>query len=125
VLTNYQGAKTGSENDCPIVSDHWYLVKAVWNTNKPGGIPGQYFTPADIYIDDQGTDGNGAGESWGGYINCTDSDQSLKTDTAKFYTNDYITAVNSSFAIGANTSSTTTLRFNGLIDWVKWQDAVE
>ncbi|MBI5407984.1 MAG: hypothetical protein HZA14_01300 [Nitrospirae bacterium] len=125
VLTNYTGAKTGSENDCPIVSNHWYQVKAVWNTNKPGGTSGQFFTPADIYIDDQGTDGNGAGESWTGYINCTDSDQSLKTDTVKFYTNDKITAGSGSFAIGANKDTLTTLRFNGLIDWIIWKDSVD
>ncbi len=124
VLTNYTGAKNGPENDCPIVSNHWYQVKAVWNTNKPGGTPGQYFTPADIYIDDQGTDGNGAGENWSGYLNCTDTDQSLKTDSFKFYTNDRITSGNGQFAIGANTSSTTNNRFNGLIDWIQWQDTV-
>ncbi len=126
VLTNYTGAKTGSENDCPIVSDHWYQVKAVWDTNKPGGTHGQFFQPADIYIDDQGTDGNGAGESWSGYINCTDTDQSLKPDVSKFYTEDVIkTYSGENFAIGANRSNPANNLFNGLIDWIKWEDIAE
>ncbi|MBI4697481.1 MAG: hypothetical protein HY758_00800 [Nitrospirae bacterium] len=124
VLTNYSGAATGSENNCPIVSDHWYLVKAVWDTNKPGGIPGQPFTPADIYVDDQGTDGNGAGENWAGYINCTDSDESLKATAVKFYTGDVINYVNGNFAIGTSRSDPTSNLFNGLIDWITWKDTV-
>jgi len=123
VLTNYTGAKTGSENNCPIVSDHWYLVKAVWNTSKAGGTPGQFFTPADIYIDDQGTDGAGAGEGWAGYINCTDSDQSLKTDVVKFYTNDQINTASGIFRIGSTVSGGNL--FNGLIDWITWKDTVD
>jgi hypothetical protein len=126
VLTNYTGARTGSENDCPIVSDHWYEVKTVWNTNKPGGNPGQFFQPADIYIDDQGTDGAGTGEIWAGYINCTDSDQSLKTDAVKFYTGDVInTYSGDSFAIGANRSNPANNLFNGLIDWIIWKDSID
>ncbi|MBI5410336.1 MAG: hypothetical protein HZA14_13320 [Nitrospirae bacterium] len=125
VLTNYQGAKTGSENDCPIVSDHWYQVKAVWNSNKPGGAPGQFFTPADVYIDDQGTDGAGAGENWSGYINCTDTDQSLKFDAVKFYTADEIKPANGNFAVGANRGNPANNLFNGLIDWITWKDSVD
>ncbi len=123
VLTNYSGAKNGLENDCPIVSDHWYQVKAVWNTNKPGGTTGQPFTPADIYVDDQGTDGNGAGEGWAGYLNCTDTDQSLKASAVKFYTADQIATVNGLFAIGQNGADANL--FNGLIDWIRWNDAIE
>lgn len=126
VLTNYSGAKTGSENDCPIVSDHWYLVKAVWNTDKPGGVPGQFFTPADIYLDDQGTDGNGAGENWAGYVNCTDTDQSLKTDIVKFSTGDAIKPYSGdNFAIGANRTNPANNLFNGLIDWLVWKDTAD
>jgi predicted CXXCH cytochrome family protein len=125
VMTNYSGAATGSENNCPIVSDHWYQVKAVWDTNKSGGTPGQFFTPADIYIDDQGTDGAGAGENWTGYINCTDTDQSLKPDASKFYTADQINPASGNFAIGTNRATPTTNLFNGLIDWIRWSDAIE
>ncbi len=125
VLTNYTGAKTGSENDCPIVSDHWYQVKAVWNTNKPGGAPDQFFQPADIYIDDQGTDGSGAGENWSGYIDCTDTDQSLKFDAVKFFTGDQINRADSNFAIGTNRGTPTGNLFNGLVDWITWKDSVD
>ncbi len=126
VLSNYTGAATGSENECPIVSDHWYLVKAVWNTSKPGGTPGQFFVPADIYIDDQGTDGIGTGENWSGYINCTDADQTLKeTDSEKFWTDDEIKKNNSSFAIGINRNNLSGNQFNGLIDWITWRDSVD
>jgi predicted CXXCH cytochrome family protein len=126
VLTNYTGAATGSENECPIVSDHWYLVKAVWDTNKPGGTPGQLFVPADIYVDDQGTDGAGAGEKWGGYINCTDTDESLKDDdTFRFYTADEIKKNDGNFAIGVNRNNTSNNLFNGLIDWITWKDSVD
>ncbi|MBI4843275.1 MAG: hypothetical protein HY809_02990 [Nitrospirae bacterium] len=125
VLTNYTGAKTGSENDCPIVSDHWYQIKAVWDTSKAGGTPGQFFTPADIFIDDQGTDGTGAGENWTGSINCTDSDQSLKPDTSKFYTEDQIMRADGNFAIGTNRSNPANNLFNGLIDWITWKDSID
>jgi hypothetical protein len=126
VLTNYTGAATGGENACPIVSDHWYLVKAVWNTNKPGGTPGQLFVPADIYVDDQGTDGAGAGENWAGSINCTDADESLKdSDSFRFYTADEIKKNNGTFAIGVNRNNTNNNLFNGLIDWITWKDSVD
>ncbi len=125
VLTNYTGAATGGENECPIVSDHWYLVKAVWDTNKPGGTTGQLFVPADIYVDDQGTDGFGTGEIWAGYINCTDADESLKAaDSFRFYTADEIKKNNGTFAIGVNRNNTSNNLFNGLIDWITWKDSV-
>lgn len=125
VLTNYTNAKTGSENNCPIVSDRWYKVKAVWNTNKPGGTLGQTFTPADIYVDDQGVNGDDAGEGWAGYINCTDSDQSLKASAVKFYTGDVInTATGDNFAIGAARANPANNLFNGLIDWITWKDSL-
>ncbi|MEW6418619.1 MAG: LamG-like jellyroll fold domain-containing protein [Nitrospirota bacterium] len=117
VLTDY--------STCPIVSDHWYQVKAVWNTNKPGGTPGQFFVPADIYVDDQGTDGNGAGENWSGYINCTNSSQSYSPDKKKLFTGDTITPSSGIFRIGASAASTPGNFFNGLIDWITWKDSVE
>jgi len=125
-LTNYTGGATGSENECPIVSDHWYQVKAVWNTSRLGGTAGQPFSPVDIFVDDQGTDGLGAGENWTGFINCTDRDQSLVDQTLqRFYTDDEIRPNDSSFAIGVNRNTLTGNLFDGLIDWIKWQDAVD
>ncbi len=126
VLTNYTGAATIGENECPIVSDHWYQVKAVWNSAKPGGTLGQLFVPADIYVDDQGTDGAGAGENWAGNMNCTDVDESLKeTDSFRFYTADEIITGNGSFAIGANRNNPANNLFNGLIDWITWVNTAD
>ena len=117
---------------CPIVSDHWYQVKVVWDTNKPGGTPGQPFVPGEIYIDDQGTDGvsepaAGAGENWSGYIDCTHADQYYLDDIKKLYTGDEMTAGDGDFAIGANTTKLLKggNHFNGLIDWIEWQPVAD
>jgi predicted CXXCH cytochrome family protein len=117
---------------CPITNDHWYLVKVVWNTNKPGGVPGEFFVPADIYIDDQGTDPYSpanelATENWSGYINCTDADQSYVIDDWKFWTGDEIGPGDGHFAIGAmpNKLLHGGNQFNGLIDWIIWQSVAD
>jgi len=112
---------------CPITNDHWYQVKVVWDTNKSGGIPGEFFVPADIYIDDQGTDGAGSGENWAGYANCTNAAQSYNSDTQKYYTGDEMTPADGDFAIGANTKNLTKQdhQFNGLIDWIIWKDTAD
>jgi predicted CXXCH cytochrome family protein len=111
VLTNYTA--------CPIVSDHWYQVMAVWNSSL-GGVPGQFFVPAQIWVEDQGTDGNGAGRSWAGMIDCTKADQSYQgtDDTRKLWTGDTIKKADGTFAIGADAALNNT--FTGQIDWVKW-----
>jgi len=96
----------------PIVSDHWYKVRVVWNSSKVGGIP------CDIFMDDQGTDGSGAGESWSGFANATDADQSLKPDVSKLYEGDMITSAVSGYTIGTNQGNHANNVFNGLIDWV-------
>jgi hypothetical protein len=112
---------------CPITNDHWYQAKVVWNTNKPGGTPGQPFVPGEIYIDDQGTDGDDVGESWSGYINCTHADQSYFAEIKKLYTGDEMIAGDGDFAIGANTTKLLKggNHFNGLIDWITWKDSVD
>jgi hypothetical protein len=117
VLTDY--------NICPIVSDHWYQIKVVWNSNKTGGTVDQPFVPADIFVDDQGTDGLGSGENWANYINCTDSDQSLLTDDRKLYYLDEITTGDGDFTIGANVNNHSNNVFNGLIDWITWKAEVD
>jgi len=110
---------------CPITNDHWYQIKAVWNSNKPGGVPGQFFVPADIYIDDQGTDGNGSNENWAGYANCTNAEQSYLVDEKKLYTGDMIKPSSGNFAIGVNRGNLTGNLFNGLIDWISWRDTAD
>ncbi len=112
---------------CPITNDRWYQVKVVWDTNKIGGIPGQFFVPADIFIDDQGPNGDDVGESWSGNINCTDADQSYVVDDWKFWTGDEIGGGDGPFAIGASPHNVLkgNLQFNGLIDWITWKDTVD
>jgi hypothetical protein len=51
----------------PLVNGHWYQVRIVFNTDKPR-------TVVDIFADDQGTDGNDAGELWAGYKNIAKPD---------------------------------------------------
>lgn len=115
VLTNY--------TTCPIVSDHWYQVKVVWDSAKSGGTPGQPFVPADIFVEDQGTDGLGAGRTWAGYNNCTKSDQSYNGANCKIYTGDKILAADSIFAIGCAAGTLGNNKFQGNIDWIKWWGA--
>ncbi|MCU7904868.1 MAG: hypothetical protein KZQ76_03270, partial [Candidatus Thiodiazotropha sp. (ex Epidulcina cf. delphinae)] len=109
----------------PIVSDHWYRVKVVWNSDKPGGVVDQPFVQADIFLDDEGTDGAGAGENWVGYRNATNDSQSYRAANRQFYTGDEIKATNGPFSIGVNVNKHTKHLFNGLIDWVKWQGSAD
>jgi hypothetical protein len=109
VLTDY--------GNYPIVANHWYKVKIVWNSAKTGGLP------CDIFVDDQGTDGAGAGEAWSGYRNCTKADQAYTNDFSKLYEGAEILSADGRVTIGS--SNTATLPFNGLIDWITWQDAVD
>lgn len=96
----------------PIVSDHWYRVKVLWNSGKTGGIPG------DIFVDDQGTDGNDTGENWSGFVNATDADQSQLTAAYKLYEGDVIQASDGDFTVGCNANNHANNVFNGLIDWI-------
>lgn len=109
----------------PIVSDHWYKVKAVWNSDRPGGTPNQPFVPADIFVDDEGTDGFGAGENWAGYRNATDRSQALVDSTQRLYAGDSIDAADGPFSIGVNLSNHTANLFNGLVDWITWQGSAD
>ncbi|RJR17297.1 MAG: hypothetical protein C4581_08275 [Nitrospiraceae bacterium] len=104
---------------CPIVNDKWYKIKAVWNSGVIGGMP------ASIYVDDQGVNGDDVGQSWAGYINCTDSDQSQMPAVSEIWEGDVISPMDGDFVIGANVSNHANNLFNGLIDWITWKDAVE
>jgi len=55
----------GDVATCPIVQDHWYRVRLVYNADRKGSVP------ADIFAEDQGTDGAGTNANWSGYISCT------------------------------------------------------
>jgi len=109
VLTDY--------TQYPIVSSHWYKVKVVWNSAKPGGIP------CDIFVDDQGPNGSDVGENWSGYANATNLDQSLVPTDRRVSQGDVITAGDGNFAIGCNVNNYGNDAFYGLIDWLTWEAA--
>jgi hypothetical protein len=47
-----------------FVAGHWYTIRTVFNTDKG-------YTSFDFFARDEGTDGNGTGANWSGYINIT------------------------------------------------------
>jgi hypothetical protein len=113
VLTDYSAF--------PIVSDHWYRIKAVWNSDKAGGVANQPYVQADIFIDDEGTDGLGTGENWVGYRNATDDTQGYLDAARVLYTNDEISPANGVFSIGVNANNHANHLFTGQIDWITWE----
>ncbi len=117
VLTDY--------TNFPIMSDHWDRIKAVWNSDKAGGLTNQPYVQADIFIDDEGTDGLGTGENWAGYRNATNNAQSYLDSTRLLYTGDAIDSFNGPISIGVNVNNRANNLFNGQIDWVKWQGSAD
>lgn len=97
----------------PIVSDHWYQLRIIWDSEKVGGIPGS------IWVDDLGPDGDDAGENWPGLADATDSDQSQLTPERYLYEGDEIRTSDGSFTIGANVNNHANNVFLGLIDWIE------
>jgi len=59
--------QVSSDDAFPIITGHWYIVRIVFNTDKPR-------LTVDIFADDLGTDGSGTGELWVGYKNITNPD---------------------------------------------------
>jgi predicted CXXCH cytochrome family protein len=106
-------------NACPIVDSKWYQIKVGWDSGVVGGIP------SSIYIDDQGENGDNVGESWAGYINCTDSDQSQMPSASEVWEGDVISSADGDFLIGANINNYANNLFNGLIDWITWKDSTD
>lgn len=112
VLTDYAA--------CPVVNDHWYLVRAEWDADRVGSMPGR------IYLDDQGADGSNAGENWAGYVDCTNLAQSYNDQTTQIINEgDTLQKVGSNFTIGTNRGTLGNNTFNGLIDWIVWKDSVD
>ncbi len=108
--------------DCagyPILNDHWYLVKVVWNSGKAAGIP------CDIFLDDEGMDGLGTEELWPGCRNATDSQQSHLPANRRLHEGDLIATGDGDFTIGANVNNHTRNNFIGEIDWIHWQARVD
>jgi predicted CXXCH cytochrome family protein len=97
----------------PIVSDHFYRLRVVWDSSKPGAIPG------DIFVDDQGPLGDDVGELWSGYRNATDVDQHLIPAERLLYAGDRIRPSDGDFVIGAGVNNHANNVFVGLIDWIR------
>jgi len=111
VLTDYDA--------CPIVSNHWYTVRVVWNSAKEGGIP------ADIYVDDQGSGGLDADEAWPDYVNCTDADQSQIPAANKLYEGDTMMVGQGPTALGVNVNNNSKKLLIGFIDWFSWKSEAD
>jgi hypothetical protein len=97
---------------CGVVAGHWYEVTIDWDSAKAGRIPG------DIFVDDQGTDGNGAGELWSGTVNCTDLDQDTIQASSRTVAGEKMSSGGIGPVIGAN-PTTYSNPFKGLVDWVQ------
>ena len=102
---------------CPLVNDRWYRIRAVWDSAVVGAIP------AAIFVDDQGVNGDDAGESWAGSVNCTDADQSQMPTVSEVWEGDVISPQDGDFVIGANVSDHINNLYNGMIDWLQWTDS--
>ncbi|RJQ51402.1 MAG: hypothetical protein C4521_12445 [Actinobacteria bacterium] len=118
---------SSAANYTSITGYRWYRIKAVWNSDKSGGTPDQPFVPCDIYVDDQGPNGDNVGQLWSGWRNATDADQSQFADDnlTKLYTGDAIKKSDGSFTIGANVGNHANNVFLGKIDYIKWQGEVD
>ncbi len=108
----------------PMVNDHWYLVKVVFNSDKSGsGYPASNGTVVDIFLDDQGTDGNGAGEAWVGYVNASKTINGSSSCRWGSLPGDFIDTRDETSHIGASWNGNQI--FEGLIDWVTWKDTAD
>jgi hypothetical protein len=76
-----------------------------------GGIP------ADIFVDDQGPNGDDVGENWSDFPNCTNSAQTYLVENQYLWEGDQILGQANDMHIGATHNHT--VRFNGLIDWIE------
>ena len=108
----------------PIVADHWYRIRVVFNSDK-SGIPGSNGTPLDIFADDQGTDGLDTDQLWDGFINIA-MPESLGCKYGVL-PGDFLTTEDQPSCIGDNLNHTdipgdqSNQLFKGLIDWVTWK----
>ena len=102
----------------PIVDDHWYLIKVIFNSDKAGS-PGSNGTTVDIFIDDQGPDGDDVGENWSGYINASRSINESSSCKWGALPGDFIEFRDETSHIGASWNHSQP--FAGSIDWVTWQ----
>ena len=59
---------SSSIDEFPIVNNHWYLIKIVFNAG-PSEVVGSDGIPVDIFIDDQGSAADDFDENWAGCLN--------------------------------------------------------
>jgi hypothetical protein len=103
----------------PIVNNHWYLIKAVFNSDKVD-VPGSNGTPVDIFIDDLGTDGTGLNQAWEGYLNATKNINGSSSSRWGALPGDTIEFRDDTSHIGSNWNNSAQL-FEGQINWVSWK----
>jgi hypothetical protein len=107
----------------PIVNDHWYLIKVVFNSDKSDMVSTNG-TPVDIFIDDQGEDGNGLNENWAGNKNATKTINQSSSCKWGALPGDIINNSVDSSHIGSNWSNSAQF-FEGQIDWVTWKPVAD
>ena len=87
--------EAGSERGIyDIVSGHWYTIRLVFNTDKAN-------SSFDFFARDEGTDGNGTGAIWSGYVNIGKSSL-LSQHDCSYTTNmgSELSGVDATFSIG-------------------------
>jgi hypothetical protein len=104
----------------PIVNDHWYLIRVVFNSDK-SDVPGSDGTPVDIFIDDLGTLGDDVGQLWDGYKNATKSINESSSTRWGALPGDVINYRDDSSHIAAPWNHNSTHTFEGQIGWVTWK----
>ncbi|MCP4590388.1 MAG: hypothetical protein GY842_06575, partial [bacterium] len=114
----------------PIVSNHWYQVKVVFNSDK-SEVSGSDGTPADIFVDDQGTDGSHTDQLWDGYVNASRTINGSSSCKWGALPGDYVRTIDKFTAIGDNLNhgdipgDSGNLMFKGQIDWLIWQPVAD
>ncbi len=103
----------------PIVNNHWYKIKVVFDSDKPDG------PPVDIYMDDQGPNGNDVGENWSGYVNASMTINESSSCKWGALTGDFIASEDQISYIGTPPNHNSVILFKGLIDWITWKPVVE
>ena len=110
------------------MNDHWYLIRVVFNSAKfppDGTLPEERYGPVDIFIDDQGTDGDDVGESWPGYVNASKTINESSSCRWGALPGDRIQVRNETSHIGTPWNHNSTHVFDGMIDWVLWKPVAD
>ncbi len=106
----------------PIVDNHWYQIKVVFNSDK-SDVAGSNGTPVDIFIDDQGTNGDDSDQNWVGYKNATVAINESSSCKWGALPGDFLEFRNDTSHIGSSWSHAQL--FEGQIDWVTWQPVAD